>query len=420
MAGALSDLDHHRESFPRLDAYLRGVAGHLILMCDRIPDPSLLELPAANGVSQDTLLLARAEAMIAQGRVDDAAQELARLSPLDERVAVIHQTMESLVLVLGDDVSTGVEIAVRRLRDSVVALDAQSISGHAYAAVLGMCMLGRFDELESVVEILYRLGDANAFQNRYKAGLFMLGAFVADWQGRRDYAHSLALQANSLNIGVGPFPGMLASRDPSFASAGTAEDVWNEVDNLLGRGFTVAAVFLAILAVEMDPARTRAEALISVGTASQSGVVRALTRYIAAVVSGDLDHFEGAVGDLREACGPLDATRATITWALMLRERGDLAGSLERAEAAWAESRRINGPCEGLFARLVAAVDLTAREIEVARYASRGLSSVEIAAKVGIATRTIEAHLHSVYRKTGVNSREELRQIARTWLSLRG
>ena len=421
LAGALSDLDSHQQAYPHLEPYLRGIKAHLILTCDRVPDAAVLAPPVGTGEGQDMLRLARAEAFIAQGRVQDAAEELALIAPLDKRIVTMQETLESLVLVLGDDVAAGVEIAVKRLRDSVVALDAHSISGHAYVAVLGMCMLGRFDELESAVEIIYRLGDANVFQSRYKAGLFMLGSFVADWEGRSDYSTNLVLQARSLAVGSGPFPGMMADRDSLLTAAASPSDLWEEVDELVSRGYTAAAIFLAIVAAELDPASARRAApLIEIGTTSQSAVVRALTDYVDTIASGDVDRFERTVKHLREACGPLDATRATITWALMLRERGDLAGSLERAEAAWAESRRVTRPCEGQFGRLAAAVDLTAREVEVARYVSRGLSSVDIAAKIGIATRTIEAHLHSVYRKTGVNSREELRQITRTWLSLRG
>jgi len=96
-----------------------------------------------------------------------------------------------------------------------------------------------------------------------------------------------------------------------------------------------------------------------------------------------------------------------------------MAGWLRRANAAWQESGNIGRACSGLFDRLVDAVDLTAREAEVAGLATSGLSSPEIANRMGISTRTIEAYLQSVYRKTGVNSREELRELTTTWLTLR-
>jgi DNA-binding NarL/FixJ family response regulator len=51
---------------------------------------------------------------------------------------------------------------------------------------------------------------------------------------------------------------------------------------------------------------------------------------------------------------------------------------------------------------------LTARELEIARLAARGLRSKEVAAELGIAEGTIKIHLHNVYQKLGVASRVEL------------
>jgi len=48
---------------------------------------------------------------------------------------------------------------------------------------------------------------------------------------------------------------------------------------------------------------------------------------------------------------------------------------------------------------------LTEREIQVLKAASRGERSKEIALKLGIAERTVKAHLDSAYHKLGVDSR---------------
>lgn len=52
--------------------------------------------------------------------------------------------------------------------------------------------------------------------------------------------------------------------------------------------------------------------------------------------------------------------------------------------------------------------DLTAREGEVLRLAAEGLSNDGIADRLRISRRTVEAHLHTVFRKTGVNRRSQL------------
>jgi DNA-binding CsgD family transcriptional regulator len=48
---------------------------------------------------------------------------------------------------------------------------------------------------------------------------------------------------------------------------------------------------------------------------------------------------------------------------------------------------------------------LTAREIDVLRLIAGGLTNREIAGRLGISPRTIDAHLRSIYGKIGVSSR---------------
>jgi DNA-binding CsgD family transcriptional regulator len=52
--------------------------------------------------------------------------------------------------------------------------------------------------------------------------------------------------------------------------------------------------------------------------------------------------------------------------------------------------------------------DLTAREDQVLRLAIQGLSNDEIASRLDISRRTVEAHMHTLFRKTGVTRRSQL------------
>jgi DNA-binding CsgD family transcriptional regulator len=54
---------------------------------------------------------------------------------------------------------------------------------------------------------------------------------------------------------------------------------------------------------------------------------------------------------------------------------------------------------------------LTAREREVAGLAARGLTSPEIAGRLGISVRTVENHLQQVFSKLEVRNRQELGSV---------
>lgn len=52
--------------------------------------------------------------------------------------------------------------------------------------------------------------------------------------------------------------------------------------------------------------------------------------------------------------------------------------------------------------------DLTPREVEVTRYLVRGWRNKDIAAALGVSTKTVEAHKSRVYAKLGLHGLREL------------
>ena len=52
--------------------------------------------------------------------------------------------------------------------------------------------------------------------------------------------------------------------------------------------------------------------------------------------------------------------------------------------------------------------ELTGREVEIARAVAQGLSNRDIAQRLGIAERTVKAHLSSIFRKLGIRDRKAL------------
>ena len=55
--------------------------------------------------------------------------------------------------------------------------------------------------------------------------------------------------------------------------------------------------------------------------------------------------------------------------------------------------------------------DLTARECEIVELASRGLSDRAIADELVISISTVRKHVYNAYRKMGINSRFQLRDL---------
>jgi DNA-binding CsgD family transcriptional regulator len=59
---------------------------------------------------------------------------------------------------------------------------------------------------------------------------------------------------------------------------------------------------------------------------------------------------------------------------------------------------------------------LTARQLEVALLATNGLRNVDIARLLCVSTRTVEAHMRTVFAKAGVSNRVQLAN----WLIAQG
>jgi DNA-binding CsgD family transcriptional regulator len=128
------------------------------------------------------------------------------------------------------------------------------------------------------------------------------------------------------------------------------------------------------------------------------------------LVHGDVAELNGAA-DGFERCGALLCAAEAVAHASVVAHR------LGQARAAGGLSRRAHAlaaRCQGASTPGLDVIGparvLTKREREVARLAADGLTSKAIAARLGLAVRTVENHVQRAYEKLGVSDRTGLRE----------
>ncbi len=132
-------------------------------------------------------------------------------------------------------------------------------------------------------------------------------------------------------------------------------------------------------------------------------------------------HFERSISEAQAAGNPFTEARGRLAWGEQLRRvrrRADARGQLDRAhdlfvsvgattyaDRAAAEARAAGSQSSD---EVVAHRLLTPHELQIARLVVGGASTRDVAAKLFISPRTIEAHLSTIFRKLGVRNRREL------------
>ncbi len=175
----------------------------------------------------------------------------------------------------------------------------------------------------------------------------------------------------------------------------------------LAAGHVAYAIFALYEAARHGAAPAAAE-LIDDLPELEGKLLPALVAAVQALADRDADAMEtvGArfeelgcqlhAAELAAAAAAASAAEGALTRAARLRTRAEQFA--ERCDGATTELLRSPGGGDGL----------TTREREVAGLAARGLTDVEIAARLSVSRRTVETHLYRVYAKLGVSGRRDL------------
>jgi DNA-binding CsgD family transcriptional regulator len=149
--------------------------------------------------------------------------------------------------------------------------------------------------------------------------------------------------------------------------------------------------------------RARSEALVSESRAADGLYREAIERLARSRIAVHLARAHLVYGEwLRSERRRLEARQQLRTAHEMFRDFGAEAFA-DRA------SRELLATGERARKRsMKTREELTAQEAQIARLARDGLSNPEIGARLFISPRTVEYHLHKVFSKLGINSRNQL------------
>ena len=134
------------------------------------------------------------------------------------------------------------------------------------------------------------------------------------------------------------------------------------------------------------------------------------------------DHYRKAIERLGHCRAALDLARAHLLYGEWLRRRGrrvDAREQLRAAQASFAEmgaeafaqraGRELLATGETARKRTVETRDeLTPHEARIARMARDGASNQDIATQLFVSRKTVEYHLHKVFTKLGISTRQQL------------
>ncbi|MEU8021153.1 AAA family ATPase [Micromonospora haikouensis] len=204
-----------------------------------------------------------------------------------------------------------------------------------------------------------------------------------------------------------------AARAWALVGAGQQREARQELlagaTTALGRGRRGLAVELLHDAVRLGDQDAARQLLTVSGVQGQLAAAR--VGHARAVLDRDPEALT-AVARAFEACGAdLLAAEALVTAADLHRSAGRPRQAALCANQAAALAARCEGARTPGLLTSSAQQPLTAREREIALLVAGGQSSRSIAETLVISVRTVDNHLQSIYAKCGVNSRSELAEM---------
>ncbi|MEV0620614.1 LuxR family transcriptional regulator [Nonomuraea sp. NPDC050404] len=243
--------------------------------------------------------------------------------------------------------------------------------------------------------------------------LFESATAAATAQGAGQVVANVHWAAAVLNNGLGDYRAALAGARRAVA-----------LDDLFVAGFSLPElVEAAVRCGEQDTAVTALASLTERTEVAATATGLGIAAYARGLVTGAEDDYLAAIDHLADSPLLPYRARAHLLYGEWLRRAGRrrdcrpylrtahelLSGAgLEAFARRAADELRATG--EKARGRSGHTRDqLTMQELHIARLVATGATSAEVAARLFISPRTVDAHLRNIFRKLGISSRRQLR-----------
>jgi DNA-binding CsgD family transcriptional regulator len=408
---------HTREDAEEWNALTEAVEDFVDLQTNHCPDPADIEaLPIdAPPNTREIVAAVRMELLLARGRPDEALAELSDMGEPHTEFGRSRKSVYPWALLLNDEVSEAIDRAQDALSQARHIHDIEGIVAAAYVLAVAYSIRGRTTELRNLLGAVLSSGVLPGLQRPQHVALLSIAAALAAAEGRTTTGRTLAQQALSLQTGPGLVPlGSptqaiaeleLAELPPGQAKVEMANRLWAESESLQEKRYLVSAYVCGLLALVANPTRARASSLKQLAAEIPAPLIHRSLELVEALADGDADVLVAAGNNLATDGHVWEATQAYSAALTALRTSGNSAKAAKVHDEA---KQRLDqwGPDAAVDLRSSAVgAELTAREDEIARLAASGLSNQEIARRLLISVRTVENHLHRVFRKLGVDNR---------------
>ncbi|MFD2794993.1 helix-turn-helix transcriptional regulator [Promicromonospora vindobonensis] len=301
--------------------------------------------------------------------------------------------VQSVLLVLAGELARAAE-----LTDEQVSITASTTAAPLlHAQLILAAWRGRSDETGAVQAAFVREAARRGDDTEVSLAQYALAVLhngLGEYAAARTAA-TRAFQSDELTHSNLAHPELIESA----ARTGQPESAVEAMEQLSSRAYASGTPWALGMAA-------RSQALLSTGSAAEGQYREAIRQLGQSRMGGYLARTHLVYGEwLRREGRRRDARDQLRTAHQLLTDMGAEAFAARAA-------RELRATGERPRARTAQPTDeLTTQELHVARLVATGATSREVGAQLFLSPRTIEAHLHNIFRKLGITSRRELKEL---------